>query len=361
MKAQIQRVLDALRDFITQHHYEDTPILTAYVGVDSTDADNRRDRPAWLIELKNEAKRIEADQCLQEMKRRDTKRQWADTEEAILSHLQDSKPQGRSIVIFTDHQDFLTLDLPVPMPTRLSFGLPQVKPLLFALDRYRKYLVVLFSEEDGKMVEVFLTAPTEEVTVNMGPSGGVSLRPGGRTSRTQASERRDLDTERRVAADAAEAIHAHFTSDSEFEHIVFGGNLKMAHAVKHALHPAIYDQLVSIERIAHDSTPNEIAEVVKRVADETEAERDLATVDELISRRHACGTAVLEWQGVLAAIEQGQANKVYVSVPLDSDEFDELMLKSVLADCEIGFVHGDAAKRLNEFGGVAATLYYSGR
>jgi hypothetical protein len=135
----------------------------------------------------------------------------------------------------------------------------------------------------------------------------------------------------------------------------------MAHAVKNALHPALYDHLVSIERIAQESTPNEIAEVVKRVADETEAERDFAIVDELIARRHVCGTAVLEWQGVITSIEQGQANKVIVSVPLDSDKFDELMLKSVLANCEIGFVHGEAAKKLNEFGGVAATLYYSGR
>jgi len=257
VKAQIQRVFDSLRDFITDHHYADTPILTARVGVDSTDSDNRLDRPAWLITLKNEAKRIEADQCLEEMTRRDTKRQRADIEEAILSHLQDTK--------------------------------------------------------------------------------------------------------RQVAADAAQEIYAHFTADNEFKHISFGGNLKMAHAVKHALHPAIYDHLFSIERIAYESPPNEIAEIVKRVADDTEAERDFVTVDELIARRHVCGTAVLEWQGVMTAVEQGQANRVIVSVPFDSDKFDELMLKSVLANCEIGFVHGEAAKKLNEFGGVAATLYYLGR
>ncbi|TVQ00269.1 MAG: hypothetical protein EA381_07740 [Planctomycetaceae bacterium] len=63
---------------------------------------------------------------------------------------------------------------------------------------------------------------------------------------------------------------------------------------------------------------------------------------------------------VLAAVEQGQASKVIVSVPFDSDKFDELMLKSVLANVGVGFVHGQAAEKLNEFGGVAATLYFSG-
>lgn len=59
MKKKINEILDSLRIFITEHDDEDTPILTAYVDLDSTDQDNRRDRPAWLIELKNEAKRID--------------------------------------------------------------------------------------------------------------------------------------------------------------------------------------------------------------------------------------------------------------------------------------------------------------
>ena len=59
MKKKIQEIFDTLRNFITEHQYEETPVLTAYVAVDSTDQDNRRDRPAWLIELKNEAKRLE--------------------------------------------------------------------------------------------------------------------------------------------------------------------------------------------------------------------------------------------------------------------------------------------------------------
>jgi len=54
---------------------------------------------------------------------------------------------------------------------------------------------------------------------------------------------------------------------------------------------------------------------------------------------------VLEWQGVVAALEQGQTNKVIASVPIDSDKFDESLVKSILANCEIVFVHGEAGKR----------------
>lgn len=361
MKKQIQEIFASLGNFIREHGFEDTPMLTAYVDVDTTDQDNRRDRPAWLIELKNEAKRIEDEYGTDEMKRRETKNKWADTEELILNHLQDSAPKGRSVVIFTDHQDFLTLDLPVPIATRLFYGQPQLKPLMFALDRYKKILVVLISEEEVKMLDVFLSAPAESASSAMGTPGGFSLRPGSRTARTQASERRDLATERKFVSDAAAEINAYFTGDSEFEHIVFGGNLKLAHAIKKAMHPAVYADLVTIEPIAFSSSDTEIVDAVKRIAEEKEQDRDLALVNELVARRHACGTAVLEAQGVLTALEQGQASKVVISVPIDSDKFDQLLVKSLLSNCDIEFVHAEAAKKLNEYGGIAAILYYSGR
>jgi hypothetical protein len=361
MKKRIQEILDSLREFIVEHNYEETPMLTAYVAVDSTDQDNRRERPAWLIELKNEAKRLEEAHGPEAMTGRAAKRTWDETEAKIMSHLQESKPQGRSIVIFTDHEDFLTVDLPMSMPTRLFYGTPQLKPLLFALDSHKKYMVALFSEEETKVLEVFLTAPADEVRVQTGAAGGTSLRPGGRKSRTQASDRRDLDSERRVVNEAAVEVNDYFLADPEIEHLVFGGNMKLAHAVKNALHPSVYASLVTIEPLAFESSNNEIAAAVKQIADEQELAHDLALVNELISRRHACGTAVLETQGVTLALEQGQASKVIVSVPIDSDKFDQLLTKALLSNCEMEFLHGEAAKKLNEFGGVAAQLYYSGR
>ncbi len=360
MKKEIQDVLDNLRNFIVEHKYEDSPMLTAYVGFDTTEQDNRRDRPAWLIELKNESKRIEEEYGTSALKRLETQRKWDDTEAMIMSHLETNKPEGRSTIIFTDHEEFLTINLPVPMPTKLFYGAPQLKPLLFALDRFKKFAVVLFSEEEAKIFEVFLTVPTEEARVQTGPTGGISLRPGSRVARTQASKRRDLETERQVVQAAADEIHSYFMADPKIEHLVFGGNLKLAHAVKNVLHPSVYASLVTIEPIAFTSTNNEIAASVSRIAEEWEVEHDLALVEDLVTRRHACGTSVLEMQGVMQAIDNGQARKVVLSVPFESDKFDKLLHKAILNNCDIEFLHGQAAEKLNEFGGAAAVLYYSG-
>ncbi len=361
MKQNIQEILDSLSTYIVEHQYEETPFLTAYVGIDTTNQDNRRERPAWLIELKNEARRLEEEYGTEALKRRDTQNKWANIEEMVMGHLQWQKLSGRSAVIFTDGEDFLAIELPVPIPTQLFYGPPQLKPLLFELDRYKKCLVALLSEEEKKLVEVFLTATTNEVRIPSEFSQGVELRQGDRRARTQASERRDLDSERRRAAEAAEEINDYFLADSEIEHIILGGNTKLAHAVRKNLHPTVYDSVITIEPIAYSSTNNEIAAAIRHIADEKEREHDLALVEELISRRHAGGTAVLETQGVLRALEQGQVSKLVLSVPIDSDKFDKLLLKCLLSNCDLEFVHGEAADKLNGFGGIAAVLYYSGR
>lgn len=359
MKNAINEILNSLGEFMSAHIDENTPVLTAYIGIDTTDPDNKRDRPAWLIELKNEAKRIDEEHGTEALKRRDTQRKWTNTEEVIMSHLQERKPQGRSTVIFTDHVNFHAVDLPVPLPTQLAYGPPHVKPLLVALDRYRKCLVALFSEEETKLVDVYLTVATGETLVSTGHEGGMSLRPGERVGRTQASGRRDLDTKRHIVAEKASEVQARIQNDPQIEHVIFGGNLKLAHAVKNALNPALYGGLVAIEPIAFNSSATEVAALARRVAEEKVIEHDLALLSELVNRRHACGTAVLETQGVMLALEQGRASKIVISVPIESDKFDQIMIKCVISGCEIDFLHGEAAAKLNEFGGIAAVLYYA--
>ena len=59
MKARISHILEQFQDFAGTDDFEKRPILTAYVNLDSTDANNRKERPAWMIELKNEARRLE--------------------------------------------------------------------------------------------------------------------------------------------------------------------------------------------------------------------------------------------------------------------------------------------------------------
>ena len=93
--------------------------------------------------------------------------------------------QARSGVLFTNLVDIIAVDRPVPMETRLYYGLPQIKDLLFALDQFKKYLVVLCSGAEVRIIEVYLTRTTNELRVETEHELARRL---GRNSKTQAVE-----------------------------------------------------------------------------------------------------------------------------------------------------------------------------
>lgn len=356
MKNKVREILTSFKEFITTHSYRDTPILTVYVDIDSSNPDNQKQNPAWLIELKNEAKRIADELPAAELKRRDRQETWSGVQETVSRYLLDRKPQGRSMVIFSDLDDYLTVDLPVRLPTKLYYGVPQLKHLLFALDEYKKYLVVLFSGPEVRLIEVFLTTSTEELKIG---ADHESARRFARKSKTLARERRDSEFEKRYAREVAASINEYFMGDPEFERLILGGNQKQAHAVKSALHPAVDELLVAIEAIDFKLPDNEVARAVKTIANQHEREHDLSVVNDLLSRFHGAGTAVLEQQGVENALRQGRVNTLVIPYPIDSQQFDEIIIDATIHNAAIEFVMGEGADKLNEYGGIGATLHYT--
>jgi len=358
MKARINEILESFREFVISHDYKEAPILTAYVNIDPTNPDNRRERPAWLIELKNEAKRLEGELDQAKLRRRATQEKWANTEDMVMQHLQDRQRTDRSVVLFTDHSDFIGIDLPVPVPTRLYYGLPQVKHLLFNLDQYKKYMVVLLSGADVRILEVFLTRTTDDMLVETEHNLADQI---SRKTDVQKHDRRAKEFEQRFMREVSSDINGHFLGDPDFERLVFGGNLKQAHAVTNMLHPSAREMLVAIEPIDFKSSDSQVAQQVKEIADGYEREHDLAVVDGLVASYNRSGTALLEKQGIERALEQGNVRSLVIPYPIDSDQFDAMIVNATVSGAEIEFVFDEAADKLNGFGGIGATLYYSGR
>ena len=356
VKIRINEVLESCREYLTTHEWQQTPILTAYVNVDPTDQDNRRERPAWLIELKNQAKELESTLDQDKLKRRETQNKWSNTEEVLTDYLTNRQVLGRSVAFFTDHVDHLAVDLPLPTPTRLYYGLPQLKHLLFNLDQYKKYAVVLMSGDEVRTLEVFLTRTTSDLRVETGLELTRRL---GRFAHAHTRESRGDEFDRRFAKQVAAGLSEYYPGDPDFERLVLGGNAKQAHAVRNSLDAAIREKVVGIEPIDFNSPNTEVAEYIKSVADRHEFEHDLAVVDDLVARCTRGRTAVLERQGVEAAVRKGNAKTLVLPYPIDSDTFDSLVASATIAGVEIEFVYQEAADRLHEHGGIGARLYYS--
>ncbi|WP_087018253.1 hypothetical protein [Thaumasiovibrio subtropicus] len=358
MKNILQEVFETLRDFLSVNSPEQSHMLTVYANLDQANPLNRKERPAWLIELKNTFDNLSEEQKNALMTFDGASLTWNGIEEQIISTLEQHEAKGRSVVVFTDLSDTVVIDLPLPVKTGVYYGIPQVKHMLSQLHRYGQYLVVLFSEREHRTVFVDVPTLVSEGTLQSSLGEGIFLRPGGNKTRTQASERRNLDTERRMLREAAGEINDYFMDEPLFDRIVFGGNLKIAHGVKNNLHHAVAEQLVSIEPIPFDATDEQLRETVSILADEYEAVHDLALIQELILRGETCGRAASGMDEVMDALQNGQVRKLYLPYPMDADDFDTLLIEAVLENVEVELVHGIAAETLREMGGVGAALYY---
>jgi stalled ribosome rescue protein Dom34 len=129
--------------------------------------------------------------------------------------------------------------------------------------------------------------------------------------------------------------------------------------VKNALHPAVRKTLVAVESIDFKQADIEIARKVKEIGDRYELEHDLGVVDELVARYNRNGTAVVEAEGVALALKQGRVKTLVIPYPIDSEQFDALIIDATTGGASIEFVYGEAAEQLKKFGGIGATLFYS--
>jgi Bacterial archaeo-eukaryotic release factor family 10 len=358
MKTNINQILETFTEFVSTHDYQNNPILSVYVDIDSTNPNNRREQPAWQIELKNELKRIESQLEPQEMKRWDNQKIWSDTEKMVMDYLESQKPTGRSVAVFTDFKDIIGVDLPVPMKTAIYYGLPQIKHLLFAMDQYKEYSAILFSGAEARMIDVFLTRSTNEIKVE---TDHELSRRFGRKSQTLASDRRDREFELRFIREMATEINQYFINHLEDSRIVFGGNLQQAAQVKNALNPAVKNLVVAIEPMDFKLADNEIAEIVRPIAYAYEQDHDVMVVENLVYHFNKNGTAVIEKQGVEKALSEARVKTLVIPYPMDTEEFDSLIVEVVLSGAQIEFVYGEGAEKLKQYGGIGAELYYSVR
>lgn len=353
MKMTINEILETFREFVTDQDYKNTPILSAYVNIDPTNPANNKAEPAWQIELKDQEKKIAEILDPSELKRRASLKKWNNVGEMAASYLTGRKITGRSVVLFSDLSEMIAIDMPIPCETRLYYGFPQIKQLLFAIDQYKKYLVVLPSGYDVRFLEVFLTKTTKDITMETDIG---HFHHFGRRADTAAKERRDAEYERRFAHEVADSINDYFMKNQDIDRIIFGGNQKEAHAIKKALHPKVQELIVAMVPMDFKLSDNEVANLVQPIAINYEEQYDLSVVENLESSYH---TGVKGQKAVEDALKLGDVKQIILPYPIDSDIFDELIVEATMNGSKIEFVYGEAADRLNELGGIGAILYYS--
>ncbi len=341
-------------------------ILSLYLNVDPAMPENQAATPAWSIWLKNALKQIESGLSDGQADA------WKGIRARVDDYFQGFFPGSKGLAMFYGPDFEQVYPLPVRVDNRAAYGKPLVAPLIWILDEYEPYLIVLVDHEKARFLTAYLgqvetqdemaieldTEDWSEKALMRGTDAGGQLTHG--SSRDRFADRVGAQVERfykEVARYAQDLCEKHGAGQ-----IILGGNVEAAHQLRslmsNAAGRAVIDEVTSIPMTY---SANEVLKRITPVARSDERKRELALVDEVIglakSRR---GRGAIGPDEVTTALDQGRVELLVAAwPPTNQDLVDQLTVKALQAGAKIELVHGEAADQLRPFGGVAARLYYS--
>ncbi|MBK8025348.1 MAG: hypothetical protein IPK19_29150 [Chloroflexi bacterium] len=117
------------------------PVLSVYLDIDNAEESNQAANAGWRIWLKNELKRLA--QEVGDPQDPVWKRQADEAEDYFLHY----QPDGKALALFIGPEAIREFHLSMPLESRIAYGKPLVTPLLWLIDEYEPYLIVLVGSE----------------------------------------------------------------------------------------------------------------------------------------------------------------------------------------------------------------------
>ncbi len=360
----IQQLIDDLGDFAeyAANHAQDG-YLSLYLLTDPADPANQAQTPAWLVFLRNALAEVEALQDPAQTKQwkrvrlNDTspEKAWARLRKRADKYLTSYRPTGKTLVLFLSAGSEHRFELPVRVDSAVYYGKPHIQEVLWAQDEYEQHSVLLFAEDQTRVLRVALGRSAADRTV---VSDEAWLRQVRKSASSPHISWRQDDITRRFVKRVAAEVDKYFLKSPDVNRIVLGGNMEMANSVLSALHPAVQAQVIAVLPIPMTMPAQEVAERITAVAEEAEREHEGLMVDDIIRMAGARGRGATGYTAVGRALERGAVRLLALPYPADSDMVEPLLLQAVRAGATVEFVHGEAAERVMAAGGIVAQLYY---
>jgi hypothetical protein len=358
--------LDEVKQMLTQAG-ENT--LSLYLNVNNAAQENQAANPGWQTWLNN---------SLDEMGQsfpKDARPMWKKIVADVQQYIDGYTPSGKSLVLFAGQEldGVRAYELALPFDNQIAFGLPQVGPLLWALDEYEPYLVVLVDQEEARFFTSTLgnvgfqesversedVSEWREKTIMSNPGPGVDHGAvHGGSGRDDFEKRLD---EQRVHLYRDVAAHIeHLMQQHNARRLILGGAEQSAHAVLNILPEKLKSAVVGVLPIPLRSTTQQIFEQALSAAQEFERQNELQLVNQVIDSARSGGRGALGRKSVLQAMEMQRVELLIMSWPAaDTSLATDLALRALSLNSGIELVHGDAADLLNTEDGIAARLYYA--
>ncbi len=342
----------------------DDHTLSLYLNVNPGYQENQARTPAWRIALKNALRDIEAKLT------NDQKTRWANIEQRVSSFFADYPVTSKGLALFVGETSLWEFPLPLPVENQAYFGRPFVMPLLWAIDEYEHYLVLMVDKEKAHFLIAYLGSAVQEDTLTLAldtsdwrektlmpaTSYGRGLNQGQHVD--QFEDRVDEQIERfyrQVVQRAQELSQSH-----PFDRIILAGSEQSAHAVQRLMPDALAQRVIGVLAVPMHLPPHEVLAQVLPSALEYERQEESRLVEQVIDLAKSGGRGALGRQPVLSALAEGRVELLLVPHRLTDDDLKtDLTTRILEAGGKLEIVHGDAAARLQEEGELAARLYYS--
>ncbi|MGH7908543.1 MAG: VLRF1 family aeRF1-type release factor, partial [Thermodesulfobacteriota bacterium] len=212
-------------------------VISVYLDVDGTKPENQTAPPAYLIWLRN-ALRETVDRLFE-----DKRRVAEDPAVAVIRFVESMKPAGRGLAIFAGPDLWRQYLLPFPLANRAAHGRPDLIPLLWAIDEYEPYAVLVVDREHARILvtslgrarvveEEILQLDTSDWRFKAGRQPTFTKAAGTGASRGTQRDTfvaRVEDHVRRFWQDAAEAA-ARWLDELQIRRLIIGGQEEAAGA-----------------------------------------------------------------------------------------------------------------------------------
>lgn len=341
--------------------------ISLYLQVDPSYIENQSQTPAWTIWLKNELSKLKTS-----MMEQDLTPLWNNMSKRLDTHLATYDIRGRTLVIFMDEKNTYIEELPFAMKNRSHFGRPFVSPLLWAIDEYQQYLIVMVDQQKASFRKAYLgnLETQSEITIDleydwgektlMPASGGdgQALRQG---NNREAFEDMIGEHVERFYKDIADEIKSIYDDEST-PRLILAGDERSAHAVEKHLHESVREHLVSILPIPMDASEKEIMQGMSKVAYDYERDYEIDLIKRIQNDAYDHGRGLLGRDKLKLAMEMQRVELIIMPFSLlqtDPDYAHQLAMWALENNSHIEFVHGLAADTLKKDADVAAQLYYS--
>jgi hypothetical protein len=353
-----------VKDLLTQ---TDERTLTLFLNVDNAEQENQASRPAWQIWLRETLDEYPRQQNIPE----DV---WAGIRMRVDRFFEDYQASSRSLVIFAGPGYERKFELPMKVENQVFFGQPQIGLLLWMIDEYEPYLVVMADQEkvryfvsylgsvgfqEGQEIDTDEYDFVEKTIMNApGPGLDNAAVHGG----TGVDDFQDTLNEHRARfyRDIVERT-GKLLEKHNAERVILAGGERAMHQIQNLMPDRMKAQVVGLVPIPMFATVAELTDKIQGAALEFERKQEFELVDQVVNFAKARGRGALGRKDVEDALAMQRVEMLVLVWPFENEEKDnDLAFRALQLNSGIELVHGEAGALLHQEGsGVGARLYYA--